>query len=96
MTRFFQLDSTFFGLSYSYKAHFEQELFYCVKHLNMSYEVAYRLPVHKRRFMLNALIAENEKQKERYDEEMQAANGGPKTLSGDNLKSYLNNNGNPT
>ena len=46
--------------------------------------------------MLNALIAENEKQKERYDEEMQAAKGGPKTLSGDNLKSYLNNNGNPT
>ena len=62
----------------------------------MPYDVAYRLPIHKRRFMLNALIAENEKEKQRYDEEIEASKGGSKTLSGDNLKSYLNNNGNPT
>jgi len=89
------LNSTFFGLTYSYKVHFEKELYYCVKHLGVSYEEAYRLPIQKRRFLLNNLLEENEKKQEAYDE-ARANSGGKNTLSGDKLKSYISNNGNPT
>lgn len=62
----------------------------------MSYQEAYKLPIHKRRFLLNNLVNEVEKRNEAYEEAKNEAKGGKQVMTGDKLKSYIKNNGNPT
>lgn len=55
------------------------------------------LPIKDRRELLTFMIEENEQQKEAAEEARANTNSkGKKTLSGEQLKSYIQQNGNPT
>jgi len=63
----------------------------------MDYEVVKRLPVSERREMLEMLLEENEKHNDAVEEARNnSKSGGKNTLSGDKLKNFIQQNGNPT
>jgi hypothetical protein len=61
---FFPLDWTFFGLTSDYKVTLLEEIYVCTKHIGFTRQDVMLMPVYERKYHINKLIEENEKQQE--------------------------------
>jgi hypothetical protein len=69
----FRLPATFYGLSEDYKLGIYEEFFALKYHGGWSFFEAYNLPVAVRRWFLQRLIDQKEKEKEQHDAAMKSA-----------------------
>jgi len=86
----FPLTSTFFGLSYKHKKPLLEEVYICIKHLGASYNDVMEMPTYQRRFFIETLQSENQRQKERAEEVRNTGKGTrSRTISGETLKDAM-------
>lgn len=66
------LDQSFFVLSTDYKAVQLQETYYMAKYLNFSYLDIMSMPVFERKFLLNMLVEEKQKETDGWENSKKA------------------------
>jgi hypothetical protein len=93
---FFQLTSTFFGLTSEFKQYLLEEIWICTQYMqNMPYSNVLNMPTHERRFYIGRLNRDSEIKQEQYEKMKEEqtnknAKGSRSTkLSGDALKTKL-------
>ena len=91
---FFPLTSTFFGLNYSYRKPFLEEIWACSEYLNIPYDVLMKMPTDVRKFFIFKHTEKINKQIERYDEVKATQvtktfkHSRTTTVSGEGVKNY--------
>lgn len=86
--------SDFFGLTSEYKPIVLEEAFIVMQQLKTPYSDVMMMPVYERRFFINMLLKQREKQQEYIDNQSTTTNKNAKgnrksTISGDALKSKM-------
>jgi len=61
------LGRSFFGLSSEYRVAMLDEVYYLCKMVNMTYSDVMTMPTYERKFFINKLVGELEKQTEAYE-----------------------------
>lgn len=77
----------------NYKTYLHEEIYYCVKHIGLSYSDVLAMSIYERRNYLSLLLNENTKKSEMIEEEnekLKSKNGSRTSrVSGDQLKAKL-------
>lgn len=86
--------SDFFGLTLEYKPIILEETFIVMQQLKSPYNDVMSMPVYERRFFINLLLKQHEKQKEIIDNSQTTTNSSAKgnrqsKVSGDALKNKM-------